>query len=139
MLQLHVTGDTPRLRALIAQLQKAPAQIPPLAAKTALPEIKKLVKEHFDTTTSPDEEKWAPLKKPTGLPPIRGLRDYFTYRQVQNRVSVSNLKWYTKFHHTGTRYMEARRFLLWDSISPKWKRRIAPALNKTIHRYFRSA
>lgn len=127
-----ISGDTAKLTALINRLKGAEQKIGIRAAQVSTPVVKKLVHRHFIETKSPDETTWSALKKPTGLPPIRGLMDYFIYQTFGKRIHVTNSKWYTKFHQTGTRFMDARRFLPWDYIPTKWRKSLEPTIKREV-------
>ena len=133
---VSIVGDGSKLNGLIRRLKGAEQKIPVRVARAAIPVIKKLVYRHFIDTKDPNEKRWAPLKKPTGKPPIRGLRDYFTYDLSAAVIQISNSKWYTKFHQSGTKFIEPRRFLPVRKITLKWRREIEPRIHKEIQKIF---
>lgn len=131
MQRISITGDTGKLARRIRSIDYLHI-IASKAAEKTVPVIENLIKREFLYTKSPYGVKWAPLKRPTGLPPIRGLKDYFNVVSPNNVVHVGNDKFYAKFHQTGTRFMPARKFLPEGQLSPTWRDKIYKALTKAV-------
>lgn len=131
MAAVTIKGDTKQLNKLIDSLKSLESVAEKAASRTA-PVIEKLIDKEFMATKSPYGERWAALKKPTGLPPIRGLKDFFIVENKKNVVSVDHEKSYAKFHQTGTKFMPARSFLPKDKLGDTWEKKIGGAVSKLV-------
>lgn len=131
MANIRISGNTEKLERLIKSIESLHHVASKAAEKTA-PVVEKLIEREFLSTKSPYGDRWAALKRPTGLPPIRGLKDYFHVVSHNNVVHVGNEKFYAKFHQTGTRFMPARKFLPEGQLSPTWRDKIYKALTKAV-------
>lgn len=138
MARITIQGDTKQLNKLIDSLKSLESVHEKAASRTA-PVIEKLIDKEFMSTKSPYGERWAALKKPTGLPPIRGLKDFFIVENKKNVVSVDHEKSYAKFHQTGTRFMKARKMLPEKDLSKSktWTNKINGALSKLVKDVFK--
>ena len=109
---MRITGDDSKLAALIRRLEGAQEAIKSAAASAALPVLRGLVKQCFDTGTAPSGVAWAPLKVDPGRIPLQGLFDALIFEVTGGQVSVTSGKTYAFFHETGTsRGLPARPFL----------------------------
>lgn len=131
MANIRISGNTEKLERLIKSIESLHHVASKAAEKTA-PVVEQLIEKEFLSTKSPYGDRWAALKRPTGLPPIRGLKDYFHVVSHNNVVHVGNEKFYAKFHQTGTRFMPARKFLPDGQLSTAWRKKIVPEINKLV-------
>lgn len=140
-----------RFLNLIKKMKQIHESSTQIAAIVAQPEIKKMVDHSFSTQIAPSGKKWAKLKprKIFGkLVPyskdrkiLRGLQEFFIYGFLRkDTVFVSNSKWYTKFHHTGTIKMEDRRFLPFKGEpfrTKKWQNSVGGKILKYIKKFLK--
>lgn len=131
MAAVTIQGDTKQLNKLIESLRSLES-VHEKAASRTVPVVEKLIDAEFMSTKSPYGERWSALKKPTGLPPIRGLKDFFIVNNKKNVVSVDHEKSYAKFHQTGTKFMPARSFLPKDKLGDTWEKKIGNAVSKLV-------
>ena len=106
-----------KLDTIIKRLQLAKEAVPKAAAKGARQPLMRQVAKSFNQQKDPNGEKWAELKykklKP-GHKILEGLRDDFYFGITERYGSgliVYNFKYYSKYHHTGTKHMARRGFL----------------------------
>jgi len=135
-----------QLNYVIRRLDEIKRSIVTQAAIYAQPAIKAEIEQAFAGEISPAEKKWAPLKpqKSGGKLKnyskdrkiLRGLVDYFTtILSGVGKISVRNSKWYTKFHQSGTKYMEDRRFLpAPGEVVHGWEDRVSAPIKKKVNR-----
>ena len=126
-----IQGDNAKLGKLIDTL-KLLETLPIQAAVNTVPVIKSLLAQEFQSSKSPYGERWDRLKKPTGYPPIWGLKDYFLVENKRNVVSVDHKKPYAKFHQTGTRFMPARSFLPEGKLGQAWEKSIGEKISNVV-------
>lgn len=131
--------STQRLQKLGKLLDQAKAgKIVEIAAKAAKPQIEFLIARAFDYTQFPEGESWQELKKPKGLPPLAGLKDFIQTNQSKNQVVVTSSKYYAVYHQYGTKYIPARSWLPSEVIPAQWQYPIAPHIHNDVMRYLRS-
>lgn len=124
--------DSGKFFSLVHTLKNAPVLIAALTRAMIRP-LSAQVKKSYNTSTSPDNEPFAPLQKPTGLRPVIGLRDFYEYRASGTQIFVSSSKFYSIFHYTGTRFIPPRS--PWPrngQIPSQWKQAIGPQIQKWI-------
>jgi len=106
------------------------------AANASIPEIEKQIQISFRREKAPSDKNWAPLKRKTPVKRkiLRGLEGYFSINNPSTgRVHVTNDKYYTKFHYTGTKKMADRRFLPFPGEPvPRWEKEVAAKIDKAI-------
>lgn len=121
----------PLIRALTDE------EVTKVCLKVVPPVIKVRVKESYNLSKNAYNRKFAPLKKPTGLPPVIGLRDYYRYTRKVDAISITSSKYYSIYHHTGTKHMPARSpFPRQDKLPKSWERPIVEAINANLKRLF---
>jgi len=131
MITFKFKSNTRLLQNLITNLQDQET-IKRVAAKTTVAPLKRLIKETFDKVADPAGASWAPLKKPTGRTPLKGLQDFFKVRSEDSLVLATNEKPYAVFHQEGTKFIPARKFLPEDVIPTEWQNRIKPSIQRGI-------
>lgn len=103
-----------KLEKLIDILTQAKQIVPKAAAEGSLRPLMGRVSESFSYQRDPNNRTWDPLKYKKlqrGHKILEGLKPYFSFFSYSSNVKVSNQKYYTKYHHTGTKYMARRGFL----------------------------
>lgn len=130
---MPMTGDMQKLERLLKQCSAAP-QIPRQAARAALPAVKHQLEEQFETTATPTGKEWKPLKRPMGLPPLWGLKDFFLAAVIAASVVIRSSKFYAVFHQKGTRTIPPRQFLPEGKLSASWKAALSVPIKALIHR-----
>lgn len=131
------------LPALVRRLLEVRQQAVVQSAIAALPKVKEEISLAFYLEKSPAQRPWAPLKpkkvfgKEIPVPNrqiLRGIQQYFTVSlQGEGRISVRNSKWYTKFHFTGTKFMDDRRYLPFPGEKvPVWEYTVSGPIRAKI-------
>jgi hypothetical protein len=114
------------------------AQLMKVCVNASLPVVEERVKQSYDNSKTAYNRNFVPLKKPKGLPPVIGLRDYYRYAGKQDAISITSSKSYAGYHHTGTRYIPARSpFPKNDKLPMSWKRPMVEAIKASLEELFR--
>lgn len=121
---MRIVGDTNKLQQIRQKLSQS-TKITEIAAKAAKGPVKLLVLESFDGKKSPFGFFWDLLKKPKGLPPLAGLKDFFDFSTQKNEVRVTNSKTYAVYHQEGTKTIPARPYLPEEKMSSHWESKIS--------------
>jgi len=103
-----------KLDKLIEILQQSIQLVPRAAAEGAMRPLMGRVSESFAHQRDPSGKTWDPLKYKKlqrGHKILEGLKPYFSFFSYGTQLKVSNQKYYTKYHHTGTKHMARRGFL----------------------------
>lgn len=137
VLMKQTSGIT--LERLIQRLSIMKNQAPKAAALGAMLPLRKQVAKSFSQQKDPDGSAWAPLKYKKllrGHKILEGLKDYFSFWAYGPSVKVSNRKYYTTYHHTGTKYMARRGFLPESNkkVDEQWAKPIRVGAQKSILR-----
>jgi phage gpG-like protein len=106
-----VAGDDPKLRALIARLERvASGKLVEELRRAYVSETREQLRRAFDESRSPSGDRWPSLKTRNGKPLVDtgALRDAFDVEQTRDGVRVSNSKPYAKAHQTGFRIRRRR-------------------------------
>jgi hypothetical protein len=126
-----------QLQALIAQFQD-PGFTNKIVRAMTRP-LQQEIQRSYDISEKPTGQKFVPLKKPHGLPPVFGLRDNYRYSVVDNKISITALKDYAIYHDTGTKHMPARSpWPTGSSIPASWSARLNPILDRAISSYLQT-
>ena len=125
------------LDTIIRRLQLAKEGAPKAAAKGAMPPLMRQVAKSFAEEKDPNGEKWAELKYKKlkrGHKILEGLKAYFSFFSYNEYLKVSNQKYYTKYHQTGTKRMARRGFLPQSGrpVNKKWQEPLRVAAQKAI-------
>jgi len=131
MVTFKFKSNTGLLRNLLKNLDDQET-ILKIAANATVAPLKRLIKETFDKVADPTGNPWAPLKKPTGKTPLKGLQDFFKVAAEANTVLATNTKPYAVFHQEGTKFIVARKSLPEESIPNEWQNRIKPSIQRGI-------
>jgi len=106
-----LSGDDTKLRAFIAQLERAASgKLVEEVRRAYVSETREQLRRSFDESRSPSGERWPSLKTRSGKPLVDSgaLRDAFDVEETRTGVRVSNTKPYAKAHQTGFRIRRRR-------------------------------
>lgn len=139
-----IRGKNINFEKVIQQFELLKKEAVQISAKTSMGSIDDQIQESFQKQKAPSDKSWAPLKPkrvgnryvkyPKSRKILRGLEDYFSIKNPSfGRVHVTNDKYYTKFHYTGTKKMVDRRFLPFPGESvPRWEKAVGKQIDEII-------